>query len=164
MNTIFWRLGLLLWVTMLPSLCLGAIETLPNALYAFTNGADGSQPYAGLALGNDGNFYGTCLSGGSNDFGSVFKITPGGALTPLYAFGFIDGSQPTAALVQGSDGNFYGTTFEGGTSIGLGAEYGYGTVFQITPAGAVTTLHAFTGGADGAYPAGGLVPGSSSIT
>jgi len=161
MKMIFSRLGLLLWVTMVPSLCLGGTKTLPNALYSFTNGADGSQPYAGLALGNDGNFYGTCLEGGSNYFGSVFKITPGGALTPLYAFGFIDGSQPTAAVVQGSDGNFYGTTFEGGTSIEFGAEYGYGTVFQISTNGDFNSLYSFTNGIDGGSPYAGLAQGAN---
>jgi uncharacterized repeat protein (TIGR03803 family) len=159
MNTIFLRLGLLLWVMMIPSLCLSATKTLPNALYAFTNGPDGSEPYAGLAPGSDGNFYGTCFEGGSNSLGSVFKITQGGALTPLYSFGFIDGSQPTAALVQGSDGNFYGTTFEGGTSIEFGAEYGYGTVFQISSNGAFNSLYSFTNGIDGGSPYAGLAEG-----
>jgi uncharacterized repeat protein (TIGR03803 family) len=159
MKTIFWRLGLLLWVTMIPSLCISAPKTLPNALYAFTNGLDGSQPYAGLTLGSDGNFYGTCLDGGSNHFGTVFKITPGGTLTPLCSFSFIDGYQPTAALVQGSDGNFYGTTFEGGTSVEFGAEYGYGTVFQISTNGAFNSLYSFTNGIDGASPYAGLAQG-----
>ncbi|HEV7924508.1 MAG TPA: hypothetical protein VGR14_04090, partial [Verrucomicrobiae bacterium] len=61
------RLVLLLWVTMLPTFSSRALTTL----YSFTNGLDGSQPYAGLTLGNDGNFYGTCFDGGSNDLGSV---------------------------------------------------------------------------------------------
>ena len=159
MNTIFLRLGLLLGVTLLPGVCPGATKTLPNALYAFTNGVDGSQPYAGLALGGDGNFYGTCLAGGTNDLGSIFKITPGGALTPLYSFGFIDGSQPTAPLTQGSDGNFYGTTYEGGTSIEFGAEYGYGTVFQISSNGAFNSLYSFTNGIDGGGPYAGVTQG-----
>lgn len=163
MKTIFWRLGLLLWVTMTPSLGLSAPGTLPNALYAFTNGLDGSQPYAGLTLGSDGNFYGTCLNGGSNHFGTVFKITPGGALTTLCSFSFIDGYQPTAALVQGSDGNLYGTTFEGGTSVEFGAEYGYGTVFQISTNGAFNSLYSFTNGIDGASPYAGLAQGLGGV-
>jgi len=44
--------------------------------------------------------------------------------------------------VQGSDGNFYGTTSLGGASDTLA---GYGTVFTITPAGTLTTLHSFSG-------------------
>ena len=51
---------------------------------------------------------------------------------------------PLAGLVQASDGNFYGTT------LGGGANGGYGTVFKITPGGTLTTLHSFDG-ADGAW-------------
>ena len=47
--------------------------------------------------------------------GTVFKVTPGGALTTLYSFtGGADGGYPNAALTLGTDGNFYGTTEEGG--------------------------------------------------
>jgi uncharacterized repeat protein (TIGR03803 family) len=145
------RLGLLLWVTMLPTFSSRALTTL----YSFTNGFDGSQPYAGLALGRDGNFYGTCFDGGTNDLGSVFKITPGGALTPLYSFSFIDGETPTAGLVQGTDGNFYGTTFEGGSNLD------YGTVFQISSNGAFNSLYSFTNGIDGANPYAGLAQGAN---
>ena len=59
---------------------------------------------------------------------------------------------PSAALVQGSDGNFYGT-------IGYGGANGYGTVFQVTPAGVLTTLVSFNG-TNGSYPYAGLVQGS----
>ena len=119
-----------------------------TTLYSFcaqANCTDGQQPYAGLVRGSDGNFYGTTLEGGANtgcslgagSCGTVFKITPGGALTTLHSFcaqaGCADGGNPYAGLVQGSDGNFYGTTFERGAN-------GYGTVFKITPAGTLTTL------------------------
>ena len=50
-------------------------------------------------------------SGGTNGYGTVFKISTNGALTTLYSFtGGNDGADPNAGLVQGSDGNFYGTT------------------------------------------------------
>ncbi len=80
--------------------------------------------------GSDGNFYGTTSSGGSNNDGTVFKITPGGTLTTLYSFSGNDGLEPVASLVQGSDGNFYGTTLNGIGSKGRG-----GSVFKITPSG-----------------------------
>jgi len=94
-----------------------------------------ADPLPRLVQGSDGNFYGTTSSGGPNLNGTVFKITPAGVMTMLYAFtgGGTDGSNSTAALIQGSDGNFYGTTTSGGPSY-------YGTVFMITP----------TGGGDGA--------------
>ena len=42
-----------------------------------------------------------------------------------------------AGLTLGNDGNFYGTTEEGGS--------GYGTVFQVTTNGTLTTLVSFNG-------------------
>jgi uncharacterized repeat protein (TIGR03803 family) len=87
---------------------------------------DGQNPMAGLALGSDGNFYGTTTYGGSNINGTVFRISPGGGYSNLYSFGSQpnDGSEPNAGLVQGSDGNFYGTTTYGGSNIN-------GTVFEL---------------------------------
>ena len=82
-----------------------------TSLYSFTGGNDGANPVAGLVQGSDGNFYGTTSGGGTNDAGTVFKISTNGALTSLYSFtGGNDGAYPYAGLVQGSDGNFYGTT------------------------------------------------------
>ena len=110
--------------------------------------------------GSDGNFYGTTLSDGANGspgngYGTVFKISTNGVLTSLYAFtGGNDGAFPQAGLVQGSDGNLYGTTSRSGTYSSCG------TVFQITINGALTTLHVFGGGSDGANPLAGLVHGS----
>ena len=75
---------------------------------------DGSNPYAGLVQGSDGNFYGTTYYGGANNEGTVFKITPSGTLTVLHSFREADGRTPEGALIQASDGNFYGTTSFGG--------------------------------------------------
>ena len=88
--------------------------------------------------------------------GTVFKISPNGALTTLYSFtGGNDGANPAAGLVQGSDGNFYGTT-----TVRRHAHGNYGTVFKISTNGALTSLYSFTGGNDGANPYAGLVQGS----
>src|SRR6185437_5921646 len=43
-------------------------------LYSFTGGNDGSRPN-GLVQGNDGGFYGTTATGGTNGLGTVFKLT-----------------------------------------------------------------------------------------
>jgi uncharacterized repeat protein (TIGR03803 family) len=110
---------------------------------------DGFYPHAGLIQGTDGNFYGTTLSGGNSacDFGSgcgtVFKITPAGQLTTLHSFDLTDGSEPSAPLVQARSGNFYGTTLGGGANLGCESYTGCGTVFEMTPAGKLTTLYSF---------------------
>ena len=128
-----------------------------SVIYSFAGGSDGSNPYAGLIQGSDGNFYGTTRNGGPSDAGTVFRVTLAGVETVLYSFaGGNDGFEPTAALIQGSDGNFYGTTSGGGN---CGAPFGCGTVFKITPAGVETVLYSFAGpaGSDGAQPQGGLI-------
>jgi uncharacterized repeat protein (TIGR03803 family) len=126
-----------------------------TTLYSFcvaSGCADGAQPVAGLVLFSNGNFYGTTSSGGANGDGTVFEITPNGALTTLYSFcslsGCADGAQPMAGLLQ-ANGNFYGTTYAGGAN-------GLGTIFNITSQGALTTLHSFVG-TDGEYPTAGLL-------
>jgi uncharacterized repeat protein (TIGR03803 family) len=128
-----------------------------TSLYSFCSQAgceDGEDPNAGLALGADGNFYGTTASGGANGlFGTVFRISPTGKLRTLFSFDGPHGSQPSGTMVQGANGDFYGTTQAGGAKSD-------GTVFQITPAGMLTVLYSFcsqTGCADGTYPNGGLV-------
>ncbi len=130
---------------------LGTLTTL----YRFTGGSDGGNPRGALVQGTDTNFYGTTFAGGASGLGVVFKMTTAGTLTTLWQFnGITDGSQPVAGLVEGPNSNFFGTTFAGGAN-------GLGTIFTITPSGALTTLYSFTGGTDGANPAGSLVLGSN---
>jgi uncharacterized repeat protein (TIGR03803 family) len=122
------------------------------------NCTDGISPYAGLVQASDATFFGTTAAGGNysncgEGCGTVYKLTPGGTLTTLYSFNKTDGSEPFGGLAEGTDGNFYGTTFEGGN--GGTCTFGCGTVFKMTPAGVLTTLHNFVG-TDGADPNGGL--------
>ena len=151
-----------------------------KSLYNFCSQAsctDGSIPLAGLVLASNGDFYGTTEYGGAYGQGSVFKITSAGALTTLYSFCAVsstgpgeppclDGRTPQNALIQGADGNLYGTTNGGGRGLGsctaAPSNCNGGTVFRITPAGALSTLYSFcsqTTCADGSDPAG-LVQGN----
>jgi uncharacterized repeat protein (TIGR03803 family) len=129
---------------------------LLNSLYSFTSGTDGSAPVGALAQGSDGNFYGATkhnVISGFQFYGTIFRMTPGGTLTTLYALNYTDGAYPFAGLIQGSDGNFYGTTY-------TGANANNGTVFSITPGGTLTTLAVFDGFDDGAHPETPLVEGA----
>jgi uncharacterized repeat protein (TIGR03803 family) len=195
-----------------------------TTLYSFcakTACADGSFPFIGLTLANDGNFYGTTAEGGNQNnslcppnygCGTVFRITPSGQLTTLYSFcsqsNCSDGALPQGLLVQAKDGNLYGTTDNGGGEnsgtiykislqgtftqmhsfcnpeicldgldpIGgviqatdgnlygtayLGGRGGWGTAFQMTPAGKFTVIHNFDGKADGSYVAASLFQAST---
>jgi uncharacterized repeat protein (TIGR03803 family) len=141
-------------------------------LYSFcsqghANCTDGAAPEAAVIQAADGDFYGTTNSGGAYGQGTVFSITPSGKLTTLYSFCpqaiadvCPDGQYPETSLVQAANGDFYGTTFYGG------ANGNYGTVFQITPSGVLTTLYSFcseTDCTDGADPALWLVLGNGEI-
>lgn len=91
-----------------------------------------------LALGADGNFYGTTNTGGSEvtSAGTIFKITPAGKLAVLHMFQGTDGGGNGAGVILGSDGNLYGVS-------GLGSLSSV-TIFKITPQGVFTVLYSFT--------------------
>jgi uncharacterized repeat protein (TIGR03803 family) len=134
-----------------------------TTLYSFTGLNDGYQPNADLIQGADGSLYGTTVSAGTNFWGSVYKITTNGVFTPLYSFGavtnsagqFLDGVAPNGGLALGIDGALYGTTYGGGPYTNAD-----GTVFKISPTGALTTLHYFVGGTnEGSKPQAQLVQG-----
>jgi uncharacterized repeat protein (TIGR03803 family) len=124
----------------------GAFATLHKFV-----GNDGSNPLGALLQASDGNLYGTTQVGGIGNEGTIFRMTLEGSFTTLHEFAGPDGSQPYAALIQATDGNFYGTTRFGGSGGSSCGSLGCGTVFQMTPAGALKTLHSFVG-SDGDYP------------
>jgi uncharacterized repeat protein (TIGR03803 family) len=120
-------------------------------LYSFCGGygcgsypPDGADPRGRLALGPDGNLYGTTQQGGYYNgvynSGTIFRISLSGAYEIMHSFtgccGTGDGESPAAGLTLASDGNFYGTTQAGGTS-------GNGTVFKMDLTGTVTILYSF---------------------
>jgi uncharacterized repeat protein (TIGR03803 family) len=136
---------LCLTASLLANACTMAIE--PQVLYSFQTGEatlNGVHPQAGLTLGPDGNFYGTTRAGGSSNAGTIFRLTPGGEFTSLFAFSTTNGASPQGGLVLGNDGNLYGTTVLGGPG-------NFGTAFMFSTNGTFTTL-ASLGGTNGADP------------
>jgi len=130
----------------------------------------GLQPFGTLVQGVDGNLYGTTFEAGVNCSssaicGTIFKITPPGVLTNFYNFCSLpnctDGDGPESGLLQAIDGNLYGTTAYGGIG---GENTQNGTLFEIDPAGSLSTLYSFCAPpncANGeAAPIGGLIQDS----
>ena len=122
-------------------------------IYNFTSIT--GQPSSGLTLGTNGNFYGATFDGGTGTAcvggcGTVFELTPSGKLTILWNFeGGNDGEFPYSGPIEGRDGNLYGTTYQGGVNT-------FGTIYQLTPSGKLTTIYQFDG-AHGSFPIGPLV-------
>lgn len=102
---------------------------------------DGALSQAALLEAKDGALYGTTLSGGTLNRGTIFKIEKDGSgYTVLHRFigGARSGANPSASLIEGTDGDLYGTTASGGA--------GLGTIFKIKKDGTGhTLLYSFTG-------------------
>jgi uncharacterized repeat protein (TIGR03803 family) len=107
-------------------------------VHIFAPNENGTGPWGGLIQASDGYLYGTTLSGGIYNCGTVFRISLSGSFESLYSFtGGSDGANPSAALLEASDGNLYSTTQRGGDN-------GTGTIFMIPLGGGpVQTLHEF---------------------
>lgn len=122
-------------------------------LYSFQGTGFLEGPYGPLALGVNGEYYGTTATGGPANAGTIFKIASNGTFTNLYNFtNGADQGCPLSGLVQANDGNLYGTASgvcEGPTDAG--------TIFQVTPSGAFTTLHTFSGVDGDSNPIAGLL-------
>lgn len=124
-----------------------------NVLYSFAGTPDGEDPYAGLVTDGAGNLYGTTLYGGTQGgYGTIFKLSRGGALSLLHSFASNpDGADPYGTLVGDREGNGYGTTRFGGNA------GGFGTVFKLGRGGEFSLLHSFAGTPDGEDPEAGLI-------
>lgn len=146
----------------------GANAQTFTKIHDFT-GPDGKLPVGTLTMDAGGNLYGTTTSGGTNEHGTVFKLTRHGLswiFTTLYRFtGGSDGFAPCGGVAIGPDGALYGTTSDSG----CGADPDYciynqtcGTVFRLAPPPTFppsvespwikTVLYRFTGGSDGLAP------------
>jgi uncharacterized repeat protein (TIGR03803 family) len=150
-----------------------------TAIYSFTGGSDGAEPYDGVVFDRHGSLVGAAALGGDpscsgGGCGTVYQLTP--PPTPhgtwsentLYAFtGGLDGAQPLAKPILDAKGNVFGTTSFDGTAYPC---YPYcGTVFELapptasTPMWTETTLYGFAGGSDGSSPEASLLLGKLGV-
>jgi uncharacterized repeat protein (TIGR03803 family) len=142
---------------------------LPVMLYSFTGAADGGGPAGQLRIDDQGNLYGVAAFGGdlSACFGAgcgvVYRLSPttGGAWTETILYTFEGGADgyPPISIVFDAQGNLFGITrYSSGDSCPGGVPCG--TVFELSPTSSgpwtLTTLHTFSGGADGDDLAGSL--------
>ena len=125
-------------------------------LHDFSNGNDGSIPYAGLIADKSGNLYGGATQGGSNGGGTIFELTPSNGSYTFNILYSVPGwgiSGSFRDLMLSSTGVIYGTTHCDGAN-------NAGTVWELTPARGswtYTLLYTFTGGTDGLYSFSNLV-------
>ncbi len=135
-----------------------------KVLHRFQGGSDGKAPSGRLHL-IDVMLYGTTVYGGTGDpancsgCGTIFAVNAmTGAETIVHSFGGgLDGAYPTTGLTERRS-KLYGLTNEGGVAGCSPSSCGYGTIFSLDPtSGTEKVVYAFTGTADGAYPAGALL-------
>jgi uncharacterized repeat protein (TIGR03803 family) len=84
----------------------------------------------------DGNFYGSA-GGGAFGQGVIYRMSPGGKISPLYNFcsqpGCPDGTDGTSSPILGSDGSLYGINEHGGSNDS-------GVIYKLTLEGELTVL------------------------
>jgi hypothetical protein len=125
-------------------------------------GSDGAYPDAGLTMDTRGNLYGATFSGGDQDGGVAFELSPQGkkgwSYSVLNQFGSPDsgtGSNPNGNLTFDANGNIYGTTQLGGTKTCTGFPGPCGVVYELSPTKGgwtETVLYSFGGPPDGSFP------------
>ena len=127
-------------------------EPIYQTIYEFfPSPSVGSFPAGALAQDVDGNFYGVTTDGVAS-FGTIFRLSPAGEFTQLFAFNGTNGNSPFGGLVWGDDKNLYGATRS------LWPPTNQGTIFRVTTSGELTTLFTF-GGTNGSSPHGPLAKG-----
>ena len=87
--------------------------------------SDGYNPTAGVVRDLHGSLFGDA-GGGSNYYGTVYKLSANGIFTLLHSFLGTDGADPSGGVFRDADGILYGTSFDGGSGC-------CGTVWKITP-------------------------------
>ncbi|QGM44921.1 choice-of-anchor tandem repeat GloVer-containing protein [Methylocystis heyeri] len=144
----------------------GKSQWTQTTAYSFAGGSDGGNPYSGLTRDYSGALYGVTTTGGANNDGVAYKLTPPAppstqwSYAKIYDFNQSTGAWPNGAPIFDGAGALIGTTYGSGAS-------GFGAIYRLTPptssGGQWTgaTLYTFAGGADGGSPASTLVVDTS---
>jgi uncharacterized repeat protein (TIGR03803 family) len=117
-------------------------------LHRFAGGTtDGCYPEGSVVRDKAGNLYGTTVECGSNNYGTIWKVSNTGTETIVHNFaGGADGCYPWAGVARDSKANLFGVTY------GCGAGSG-GTLYELSAKGRLILLHSFAG-TDGVNPVG----------
>jgi hypothetical protein len=135
-----------------------------TSLYDFKSSKVGQFPDSGIVLGPDGAAYGSARLGGTDDRGTLFRLSEtGGAWKGHAIYNFQNdqfGGNPTTLLLPDADGNLFGTIIEGGVN-------GTGGIFEISPPDAgqkqwsMHLIHSMDQFAEGEEPQSPLVADAS---
>ena len=123
-----------------------------TTLYNFQGGTDGAMPASRLVADRHFNLYGTTnQTGGDTNFGTIYKLAPGGTESVLHLFsGGNDGAQPEEGLLLDKKGNLNGGT-------GGAGKTGLGTLYRLTRLDKLSVLYSFPRKVEVDAPNGDLI-------
>jgi uncharacterized repeat protein (TIGR03803 family) len=150
--------GNLFGTTTLPGTVFKIDHAGKESIFFNLNGGNvGDFPTGSLTIDAENNLYGIA-EGGSGGAGVLYKLSPQGQETILFAFqgGLHTTSpkEPAGGVLLDKNGNIFGAAQFGNKQT---CQIGCGSIFLLDPAGSLHFLHQFTGGTDGANPIGPLV-------
>ncbi len=120
----------------------------------FSPGAGGSHPGGRLLVDASGNLFGTTLSGGANNAGTVFEIKKTGgvyASAPTVLTSFSSGIVPSGSgnLVEDAAGDLFGTTTSSVFEVKKTGANSYATPVSLVPFPVGTQIGTLTIDANG---------------
>lgn len=110
--------------------------------------ADGANPASALVSDGNGGMIGTMPTGGANNYGTIYQLTPENEVVKLHDFSLpLEGATPISIIKNGNQ--FFGITSTGGL-------YNTGVFYSIQLDGTREDLHDFNLNTEGQNPNGDL--------